>query len=169
MGRIIGAAPQRWLKGIHLLFASLWVGGAVTLSTKQFFVRAGSDAELYGILSTMHYVDLFIIIPGALGCLVTGVIYSVWTNWGWFRHRWITVKWVICLYGVVFGTFPLGPWLNGIVELARLNGTDALSDPRYLHNLRMLLIFGTFQAATLVTAVFISTIKPWRGKKETSK
>ena len=71
-----------------MLFASLWVGGAVTLSTKQFFVNAANDGELYGVLSMMHYVDLFIIIPGAIGCLLTGIIYSAWTNWGWFRHRW---------------------------------------------------------------------------------
>ncbi len=165
MVRKLSPAHQRWLKGFHLLFASLWVGGAVTLVTKQFFVTAGNDGELFGILSMMHYVDLFIIIPGAMGVLITGILYSAWTNWGWFRHRWIAVKWAICLYGVIFGTYPLGPWLDGLVEIARLQGIDALADPRYRHNIRMLWIFGTFQAATLVAAVYISSIKPWRGRR----
>lgn len=162
MGKKLGPAPQRWLKSFHLLFVALWVGGAVTLSTRQFFVTAPTGEELYGILSMMNYVDFFIIIPGAVGCLLTGFIYSTWTRWGWFRHRWITVKWIICLYGVIFGTYPLGPWLGDIVQLARLRGLDALSDPRYMHNMRMLWIFGTFQAATLIAAVFISSVKPWR-------
>ena len=164
----MGPGPQRWLKSFHLLFVALWVGGAVALSTKQFFIHAASGSELYGILSMMNFVDFFIIIPGAVGCLLTGIIYSAWTNWGWFRHRWITVKWIICLYGVIFGTCPLGPWLGEIVELAHRHGLDALADQRYGHNLRMLWIFGTFQAATLVAAVFISSIKPWRGKGKSS-
>jgi hypothetical protein len=152
---------RKWLKAFHLLFVSLWVGGAVTLATRQFFISASSDGELYGLLSMMHYVDLFIIIPGATGCLLTGLIYSIWTNWGFFRHRWVTVKWAICLFGVAFGTYPLGPWLEGLVSLAREDGLAALNDPAFAHNESMLMIFGTMQTVTLVFACVISSLKPW--------
>jgi uncharacterized membrane protein len=153
---------QRWLKAFHSLFACMWVGAAIVLSAKQFFVNPSNGGELYGITSTMDFIDIFIIIPGAIGVLVTGFMYSMWTNWGWFKHGWITVKWIICWYGVVFGTYPLGPWMSGLARISREQGMSALSNPAYLHNRTMLYMFGTFQAATLVFAVFITALKPWK-------
>jgi len=153
---------QRWLKGFHSLFACMWVGAAIVLSVKQFFVNPSDGGELYGITATMDFIDIFIIIPGAIGVLLTAVIYSVWTNWGWFKHNWIVVKWIICLYGVIFGTYPLGPWMSGLAHISREKGLAALSDPTYLHNRTMLFTFGTFQVLTLIFAVFITALKPWK-------
>jgi hypothetical protein len=155
---------QRWLKGFHACFACMWVGAAIVLTVKQFFVNPSDGGELYGITSTMDFIDIFIIIPGAIGVLLTGIIYSVWTRWGWFRHKWILAKWVICLYGVIFGTYPLGPWMSGLASMSKEQGLAALADPAYLHNQTMLCIFGTFQAVTLIFAVFISALKPWTKK-----
>jgi hypothetical protein len=161
----LGPKGQRWLKGFHSFFACIWVGAAIVLSVKQFFVTASSGGELYGITSTMDFIDIFIIIPGAIGVLFTGLIYSIWTNWGWFKHNWITVKWMICLYGVIFGTYSLGPWMSDLAHISKAHGLSALSDPTYLHNQTMLYIFGTFQASTLIFAVFLTALKPWKKKK----
>lgn len=161
----ISSYSQKWLKSFHLLFVAMWVGGAITLSTKQFFLAAQTDGELYGILATMHYIDVFIIIPGALGCLSTGILYSALTNWGWFTYKWIIAKWVICLFGVIFGTYPLGPWMEGLVQIAKQQGLLAYDNPKFTHSLSMLMIFGTTQAITLVIACFISSIKPWGKRK----
>ena len=114
----------------------------------------------------MDFIHIFVIIPGAIGVLLTGVVFSLWTNWGWFRHNWISVKWVICLYGVGFGTYPLGPWMSGLDRISQEKGLAALADPTYLHNQTMLYTFGTFQAATLIFAVFITALKPWKKKEK---
>jgi hypothetical protein len=160
----LSAKGQRWLKTFHLLFACMWVGGAVTLCSKQFFVTAADGGELYGVLCMLTYVDDFIIIPGAIGSLLTGLFYSLKTHWGWFRHRWVTVKWCINLYGVIFGTFWLGPWLDALPPMAKADGLSALTNPAFLHNRTMLMVFGTFQAATTVFAIFVSVLKPWKRK-----
>ena len=130
---------QRLLKFFHLSFACMWVGAAIVLSVKEFFVSPSGGEELYGIQSTMEFIDDFIIVPGAVGVLLTGVLYSVWTTWGWFRHRWITVKWVICAYGIAFGTYPLGPRQKGLVNISRkgTGGPDGTRIcPRQEHALR---------------------------------
>ena len=161
----LGSRGQRWLKGFHSLFACMWVGAAICLSVKQFFIDPADGGELYGITATMDFVDIYIIIPGAIGVLLTGIVYSVWTNWGWFKHNWITVKWIVCIYGVAFGTYPLGPWMSGLAHISKDKGLAAFSDPTFVHNQKMLLVFGTFQAATLVVAVFLTALKPWKKKK----
>jgi uncharacterized membrane protein len=155
---------QKWLKGFHILFGCMWVGAACCLSVKQFFVNPTDGMELYGVMATMNFIDIWIIIPGAVGVLLTALIYSIWTNWGWFKHNWITVKWCICIYGVIFGTYPLGPWMSEMTAIAKMKGLAALTDPTFTHNRDMLLIFGTFQFITIAVACFVSVLKPWKKK-----
>jgi len=99
-----------WLKGAHLIFVCLWVGGALGVMVIQN--GGGAGEALFGRDVAARLVDDFVVIPGAMGSLLTGLIYSLFTPWGFFKHRWVAVKWFITLYGVLFGTFFLGPWLN---------------------------------------------------------
>jgi hypothetical protein len=149
-----------------VLSAGVWVGTAVTLVIKQFFITPSQGPELFGVLSTLNFIDLCILVPGAMGTLVTALIYSIWTNWGWFRHRWVTVKWAICAFGIIFGTYPLGPWLGDIARIAGERGMSSYHDPVFLHNVFMLRIFGPFQAATIVFALFLSVLKPWKKREK---
>ena len=118
--------------------------------------------ELYGINVSMKFIDDFVIIPGAVGCFITGMLYSIFTKWGWFKQRWITIKWAINIFGILSGTFFLGPWLNSLAPLSKAGGINVLTDPVYINNKHMLWYLGTFQVATLIFAVFISVIKPWK-------
>ena len=161
----ISAKSQRWLKCFHVFFACLWLGGAVALTLMNFLLRADDGMQLYGINLSMKLVDDFVIIPGGVGSLLTGLLYSVFTNWGWFRHKWITTKWAINLFGLILGTFWLGPWLNALPPISKMEGLKAFVNPVFAHNQRMLYVFGTFQLATIIFAVFISILKPWKRKK----
>jgi hypothetical protein len=40
-----------------------------------------------------------------------------------------------------------------------------LSDPEYLYNEKMNLIFGTIQVLVLITTIFVSIYKPWKPVK----
>ena len=165
----LSAKGQKWLKGFHIFFACMWVGAAVCLNMIIFFMTATDGMQLYGINISQKFIDDFVIIPGAIGVLLTGLLYSIYTNFGWFKHNWVIVKWIINLYGVIFGTFWLGPWLNSLPPIAKVQGLGALTDPTYTHNQTMLYWWGTFQAATLIFAVFISILKPWKRKKVSVK
>ncbi len=156
------AQGQKWLKAIHIFFGSLWMGGALCVLLMLFFLKADSDRQLYGINQAVNFVDVWIIIPGNLGLVITGIIYSAFTKWGWFKHKWITVKWIIAVYGMTFGTFWLGPWASSLERIANSEGLNALADPQYASNLNLLYIWGSFQAATIIFASFISALKPWR-------
>ncbi|MEA3470610.1 MAG: hypothetical protein U9R24_02715 [Thermodesulfobacteriota bacterium] len=164
--RKLSSKGQRWLKCFHVFFVCCWVGAAVILTIMNFSMKASEGMQLYGIHVSMKFIDDFIIIPGAFGCLLTGLLYSVFTKWGWFKHRWVMVKWIINIFGIVFGTFWLGPWLNSLPPIAEAEGLNALSNPVYIHSRTMLYYWGTFQVATLIFAIFISTLKPW-GKRKT--
>ena len=156
---------QRWLKAIHLLFAAVWTSSGITLIALQLGLTPTNGGELHGMLLAAKFVDDFMIVPAAIGCLMTGLIYSIWTNWGFFKHRWITVKWIINVGGILFGTFFLGVWLNSLPPIAAELGMDALNDPVFLHNQSQNLTWGSIQVSTIVFALVISALKPWGRKK----
>jgi hypothetical protein len=164
----IGSRGQKWLKGIHVLFAGLWVCAGICLSAVNLFINVNDGMSLYGVNITVKFIDDFILIPGAVGLTLTGIIYSTFTNWGWFKHRWITVKWCICAFGMIIGTFWLGGWVNLLPVLTKAEGLNVLTNPEYLHAKYMILSWGSFQAATIIAALFISTLKPWKKKKGTA-
>ncbi len=164
MNKITGRS-QRWLKAVHLVFAAVWVSSGLSLILLGTCLAPADGGELRGMLLAAKFIDDFMIIPGALGCLGTGLVYSIWTGWGFFRHRWITVKWSITVGGILFGTFFLGAWLNSLPPIAAQLGMDALNDPVFLRNRSRNLTWGSVQVASLVFALVVSALKPWSRTK----
>jgi hypothetical protein len=162
------AKGLKWLKGFHLVAVSCWVGGGVALILLSFIKdRVTDGGVLYGINQSIHHVDTaVVVIPGALGCLLTGLIYSSFSNWGFLKHKWLIFKWIVTITAIVFGTFFLGPWEKTMMEISGKLGMSSLSNPAYLFNENMNFIFGTIQVLVLMITVFISIFKPWKSKKE---
>jgi len=162
----LGAKGLRWLKGFHLIAVSCWIGGAVSLLLLYFLKSDVADGGvLFGINQSIHHVDMaVVVIPGAFGCLLTGLVYSVFSNWGFFKHNWLIFKWVVTVSAIVFGTFWLGPWETAMMEISGELGMQALQDRAYLYSQRMNLLFGALQCSVLVSTVFISVFKPWKKK-----
>lgn len=151
----------------HLFFAILWIGGGLTLVIVLFSVNPASGDELYMKSRIIQIIDDFLIIPGALASFLIGIIYGIWTNWGFFKHKWITVKWILTIAQILFGTFVLGPWVNENVEIASGLRDMAMNDSTLLHNIEMSKIWGTTQVVILVlTFIVISVQKPWKAKKK---
>jgi uncharacterized membrane protein len=163
----LSAKGLRWLKGFHLIAVSCWIGGAVALLLLYFLKEGVTDGGvLYGINRSIHHVDMVVIVvPGAFGCLITGLLYSIFSNWGFFKHNWLIFKWIATVAAILFGTFFLGPWETAMMEISGKLGISSLGDGEYLYNQRMNLIFGSLQCLLLMTTVFISVFKPWKKKK----
>lgn len=162
----LSGKTQKWLKSLHIFSACVWVGCATVLTIMPFFINPESGGELYGITSTLDFIDIYILVPGAIGTALTALVFSIWTNWGWFKHNWIIVKWIICIFGIVFGNFWLGPWVSNMAHLAKTLGLEALSDAQYLNSQHNSMLYGTIQALTIIFAAFISTLKPWKRNKK---
>ena len=160
----LSAKGLKWLKGFHLVAVSCWIGGGVSLILLYFLKNGVEDGNiLYGINQSIHHVDIaVVVIPGALGCLITGLIYSSFSNWGFFKHGWMIFKWIVTVVAILFGTFFLGPWETTMMEISGKLGISSLSNPEYLYNQKMNLIFGATQVLVLMVTVFISIFKPWK-------
>lgn len=167
----LGSTGTKWLKGLHLLAVACWIGGGTAL-VLLYFLKPGHDASggvLYGINQAIHRVDMaVVVIPGAFGCLLTGLCYSLFTGWGFFRHGWLILKWTVTVAAIVFGTVCLGPWERTMMIRSGELGLAALRDPAYLRSEHLNLLWGAAQVAVLMVLVFVSIFKPWKnlGKRK---
>jgi putative copper export protein len=167
----ISGNAQKILKTLHLLAVSFWIGGCLALFILlNASGYAQSDGELYGMLRSFQYVNVYVVVyGGALGSFFTGLAYSICTNRGFFRHKWIIIKWALTLYLMLTGTLLLGPWSTYLLETARKTGLAALADPEYA---RVASLHWTLQVAELglfVAATVISVYKPWEIQETISR
>ncbi|WP_407309680.1 hypothetical protein [Desulfosporosinus sp. SB140] len=86
----LGVKSKTWLKGFHVLFACAWLGSALAMVlVLALKAQPNSGFQLYSVTSLLTVIDDFIIVPGAIGCLLTGLLYSVFTKWGLTKFYWI--------------------------------------------------------------------------------
>lgn len=157
------------LKMLHILSAFCWIVGGLTLCLLVFITHPESGDELYMRSRILQIVDDYFIIYGALGAFFTGLVYSIWTNWGFFKHPWIIVKWIMTILQIAFGTFVLGPCINNNVIIADQFRDAALNDHVFLANIQTTQIWGTIQTALLLAIIVVSVQKPWKKKKGENK
>jgi hypothetical protein len=153
------------LKIVHLFCAFLWIGGALSMLLLLLTTSPEKNYGMYMRSLSLQLIDDWLIIPGAIGCMLTGVVYGVWSKWGFFKHNWITVKWILTILMALFGTFAMGPWVNDNVypidELFRYTTDNNV----FAHNVFLTMICGIIQTICLLLVVVISVFKPWKKKK----
>ncbi|MBW3593560.1 MAG: DUF2269 domain-containing protein, partial [Actinobacteria bacterium] len=66
-------------------------------------VALGSD-ELQTVRAaylTMEVIGWFVLVPFALAALLTGLVQSLGTRWGLFRHYWVVAKLLITVFAII--------------------------------------------------------------------
>ena len=82
---LLGAIAAFFALAIAGLIAGLGAGDAQT-------IRAAYPA--------MQLITRLVVVPLAIGSLLTGLIQSLGTPWGLFRHYWIVVKLLLTVFAV---------------------------------------------------------------------
>lgn len=108
------------LKALHLVAAAAWMGGAFSLmalaALREVHMEEREIADLINLC--IYYVDVSVVVPGIVGCILTGLIYSAYTNFGFFKFFWIIYKWFITCNAFFWGLTFLGPWSNDLFRLS---------------------------------------------------
>ncbi|MDD2583482.1 MAG: DUF2269 family protein [Bacteroidales bacterium] len=152
---------RKWLKSIHLIAAGVWITTGVVMFIVHFIgydLKSGNELHLLNRI--IYFIDMKILVPSAVTCLLTGWVYSQFTKWGYFKHGWITFKWIITVLIITLGTIFSGPWISNMVEISGNLGLDALSNPDYQWYSQYHITLGLLMTGTLITTVFISVFKP---------
>ena len=167
MSNKLSAQGMKLLKVFHLIFIMMWTIGVVIMSILNWKSEAYLPKFIYNQEMSL-FIDYVFVIPGAICAVITGIIYGIKTNWGFFKYKWITVKWVLGIFVIIIGTFVLHP-----IALDILYNTEYLPEENYkiyLNDWRLdivtLQIMATIQAVALLFLIVVSVYKPWMKKKK---
>jgi hypothetical protein len=159
------SSQQKWLKSFHLLFAAVWLTcGSVMLSFTLVARSLNNGDQLYMLNYLTDFIDMKILVPAAMLTLFSGLLYGIFTKWGFFKHRWLVFKWIVTVSIIVTGTIFTGPWITEMTEMAKTGGMAVLQNPHYQAISRNQLVIGLCMNITLIFTVFISVFKPWKGR-----
>jgi hypothetical protein len=115
------------MKAVHLLSATAWAGGALAMQTLGFLrLNTLEDPAFAAVVQyCLHHVDTWVVMPGLAGCLLTGIFYSWYTAFGFFKYLWVGYKWIVSLAACFWGTLFWGPWGDTLIAALVPHGLDA--------------------------------------------
>jgi hypothetical protein len=86
----------------HVVSSVGWLGAIVVFLALAVVGLTSEDAQLVrAVYLAAEPITWFVIIPFALASLVTGMVQSLATAWGLFRHYWILFKLLISVVATV--------------------------------------------------------------------
>lgn len=151
----------RLLKTIHIVCIAIWFGGVMS----WFPLVYGADLTDYESTRTaylhMRSIAWNVIGWGGIGSLLSGLMNALLTNWGLFKHKWVTFKFfaVICL--ILYGMFFLEDRMMLNIGLFEEIGQAALVNEDFLRNHMYIRRGLLIEALAFVIIISVSVFKPW--------
>lgn len=159
--RLTGKA-KTWLISAHAISGAIWLGTVLSMMVMIIHnLKTTNGDELYGINSVVKLLDDWVVIPAANMTLLSGLLLSWLTIWGFFKYYWVITKLVLTVSLITFGTFWLGPWTNAMTAISDTERAKALSDPLFMFDTQALIIGSVIQILSLLFIFIISFLKPW--------
>lgn len=157
-----------WLKAFHLFFVAAWIGGALAmlfLPLGNIFITDGKYTQAFNF--AIKIINVYVTIPAAIGSIITGFLFAIYTNWGFFKHRWLTVKWILTTAAILIGAFWVGPLINDMIKLTMSKDFVRTTNTVYLAYEKQFFIMHATQILLIIYMIYVSVFKPW--KKKTAK
>lgn len=119
-----------------------------------------SEIGIHIKYNALNIIDYAVIIPGAMGNIFTGLYFGIKTRWGFFKHNWLTIKWILNVGQIIFGTFFLGRWLSHNTLLINQDTISLLNNPDFIRIENLARSFSFLQVFLLLFIIWISVTKP---------
>ncbi|WP_445259271.1 DUF2269 domain-containing protein [Nocardioides aurantiacus] len=139
-------ALQKGLLTAHVIASVGWVGAVLVYLALGIAALTSDQTDLVtGVYLAMEWAGLTVLVPLAAASLVTGVLQSLTTRWGLWRHYWVIVKLALA----VFATVVLVLYTQTLAAFATAARSDApsaralLEDPSVVvHSVGALIVLG---------------------------
>jgi hypothetical protein len=86
----------------HVTTTVGWLGAVVVFLALAVLGLTGQDAQMVrGVYLVMEPAARFVLVPLAFASLLTGLVQSLGTEWGLFRHYWVVFKLLIAVFATI--------------------------------------------------------------------
>jgi uncharacterized membrane protein len=139
----------------HVTASVGWIGAVVVFLALAVIGLTSQDADtVRGAYLVMEPAARFVLVPLALASLLTGLIQSLGTTWGLFRHYWVLFKLLIN----VFATVVLLTYMETFRFMAGV-AAEASADLRVVRN-ESPLLHAALALVLLLVATVLAVYKP---------
>jgi hypothetical protein len=141
----------------HVLSSVGWFGAVAAFLALAIAGLRGNDARLVGAAYlSMELITWYVIVPSSIASLLSGLVGSLGTSWGLFRHYWVVAKLLVTAVATLFLLVHTQP----ITYVARAAGESALA-PTDLRRLRVQIVADASAAlVALIVTTGLAVYKP---------
>jgi hypothetical protein len=112
----MGPRLRKFVLTAHVVSSVGWIGAVIAYLALVGGALTSDDSETVRAAMLAMELTYFVLVPLALVSLLTGVVQSLGTTWGLFRHYWVIFK----LLFTVFATTVLLLHMPAVTSLADL-------------------------------------------------
>lgn len=142
----------------HITFSVGWMGAVAGFLVLAVAGLTSKNAQLVrSAYLAMELIAWYVIVPLALASVLSGLVQSLGTAWGLFRHYWVLVKFVV----TIFATVVLLLKLKLITNLASIAAQTTLSSGDLRGQRNELVIHAAGGLLVLLVPMVLSIYKPW--------
>lgn len=93
---------RKFALAVHLTLSIGWIGAVAAYMALDFAAATSQDAQtLRTAYLGMDLIARSVIVPLAFASLLTGLIVSLGTKWGLFRHYWVLISLLLTIFATV--------------------------------------------------------------------
>jgi len=139
----------------HVTSSVGWLGAVVVFLALAVLGLTSQDAQtVRGAYLVMEPAAWFVLVPLAFASLLTGIVQSLGTTWGLFRHYWVLFKLLL----TIFATIVLLTYMETFRYVGRL-AADSISDLGLVRNASPI-IHAALALLLLLVATVLAVYKP---------
>jgi hypothetical protein len=153
----LSANARKAVLTAHVATSVGWMGALAVFLAHAVVSRSSQDPQVIRSAAIAMAVSAwFVILPLAIGALVTGLVQALGTAWGVLRHYWVVFKLALTLIATGVLLLKLGP----ISELAAVSARQAFSVGDMAGLRTSLLLHAAGGLAILTMALVLGVFKP---------
>lgn len=117
---------RKFALAVHLTFSVGWIGAVVAYLGLGVSAVTSQDAlTVRAAWIAMELIGWNVIVPLALAALLTGLVMSLGTPWGLFRHYWVLISLVLTVLSTIVLLDHM-PTVSSLANVAREAGDAEL-------------------------------------------
>jgi hypothetical protein len=87
---------------VHIVVSVGWIGAVAAYLVLDVTFATSQDIQtLRAAYIAMAIITRYVIVPLALVALLTGIVISLFTPWGLFRHYWVVISLLLTLIATI--------------------------------------------------------------------
>lgn len=121
------AGVRKFALTAHVISSVGWLGAVAAFLALAIAGLTSDDAQIVrAAYLAMNLTGWYVIVPLSFASLLTGLVQSLGTTWGLFRHWWVVVKFVITIVATALLLLHMQPttFLADVAAKSALSATD---------------------------------------------